>query len=179
MSARYITIFAVAALTVFSSDCTPSKPSNSSSPARPPIEKAASTITLSELDALVRQNFSLVTKVADLPETVRTSFCNIEHCNFKGVKFDMVNPGDPMSTDYVIPGVPNKRLRFAALNDDAAIISYEWGGYANQLCVTVFDFRGGKSWGASLKNYHIKTLDDLRAAILAKDFVQWAPGGRS
>lgn len=63
-------------------------------------------------------------------ESVKGSFCNIEKCNFVGVKFDMVNSGEAMSTDALIPGVPNKRLRFAALNDDSAIVFYEWGGYA-------------------------------------------------
>jgi hypothetical protein len=45
----------------------------------------------------------------------------------------MVNPGDTMSTDYMIEGVPNKRLVFAALNKASASVVYERGGYAN-LC---------------------------------------------
>ena len=65
---------------------------------------------------------TIVTDVRKLPESVRVSFCNIEKCNFVGVKFDMVNPSETMSTDYVIPGVPNKQLRFAALNGHSAIV---------------------------------------------------------
>jgi hypothetical protein len=136
-------------------------------------------ITETEVDTLVRQDFRLVTKTANIPEPVRISFCNIEHCNFTGVKFDMVNPGETMSTDYVIPGVPNKQLQFGALNENTAIVFYKWGGYGDQLCVVIFDFRVKKSWGATLKDFHIATLDELRAAIFARDFVQWHPGGRS
>lgn len=54
----------------------------------------------------------------------------------------MVNAGETMSKDDIVPEVPNKQLRFAALNSDSAIVFYEWGGYASQLRVTAFDFRG-------------------------------------
>lgn len=109
---------------------------------------------------------------------MKGSFCNIENCNFVGVKFDMVNPGKAMSTDYIIPGVPNKQLRFAALNGGSAIVFYEWGGYAGQLSVTAFDFREHTLWGASLKVRRVKTLEQLRAAISDRQFTQWSPGDR-
>jgi hypothetical protein len=92
-------------------------------------------MALAQLDKLMHENFLVVTEVRKLPESVKASFCNIEQCNLVGVKFDMVNPGETMSTDYIIPGVPNKQLRFAALNSDSAIVFYERGGYASQLCV--------------------------------------------
>jgi hypothetical protein len=50
----------------------------------------------------MRENFVIVTDVRALPESVKGSFCNVEKCNFVGVKFDMVNPGEAMSTDYII-----------------------------------------------------------------------------
>src|SRR5438270_13455052 len=43
------------------------------------------------------------------------------------------------NTDYIIPGVPNEQLRFAALNGDSAIVFDEWGGYADQAA-TLFPF---------------------------------------
>ena len=133
-------------------------------------------MSLAQLDKLMRENFVIVTDVRKLPESVKRSFCNIEKCNFVGVKFDMVNPGEEMSTDGIIPGVPNKQLRFAALSDDSAIVFYEWGGFVGQECVTAFDFRGRTSWGASLKVFRVRTLDQLRTAISDRQFTQWSPG---
>jgi hypothetical protein len=139
-----------------------------------PIPKDGPTISLPGLDKLIHEDFLVVTDVRKLPESVKVSFCNIEKCNFVGVKFDMVNPGETMSTDYIIPDVPNKQLRFAALNGHSAIVFYELGGYADQLCVTAFDFREHTSWGASLKSFRVNTLDQLRTAISDRQFTRWS-----
>jgi len=143
-----------------------------------PIPKGVPTISLPELDKLIHEDFVLVTDIQKLPESVKVSFCNIEKCNFVGVKFDMVNPGETMSTDYIIPDVPNKQLRFAALNHHSAIVFYKLGGYADQFCVTAFDFREHTSWGASLKVFHVDTLDQLRTAISGRQFTQFSRGDR-
>jgi hypothetical protein len=135
-------------------------------------------MALAQLDKLMHENFLVVTEVRKLPESVKASFCNIEQCNLVGVKFDMVNPGETMSTDYIIPGVPNKQLRFAALNSDSAIVFYERGGYASQLCVTAFNFREHTSLGASLNILRVTTLEQLRTAISDRQFTQWSPGDR-
>jgi hypothetical protein len=160
-------------------NCTKSHPPESALAHALPAPKNGSTMNLPELDKLFHEDFVIVTDVRKLPESVKVSFCNIEKCNFVGVKFDMVNPGEAMSTDYRIPGVPNKQLRFAALNDHSAIVFYKWGGYADQLCVTAFDFREHTSWGASLKVFRVNTLDELRTAISDRQFTQWSPGDRS
>jgi hypothetical protein len=77
----------------------------------------------------------------------------------------MVNPGETMSTDYILPGVPNKRLVFAALNRDSAIVVYERGGYANLLRTTILGFRDGKTWDTALNRYSIRSLPELRVAL--------------
>jgi hypothetical protein len=136
-------------------------------------------MTLSELDSILGEQFDMVTNIAGLPKSVEKSFCAVESCNFEGVKFDMVNPGADMSTDAIIPGVPNKRLRFAALNDHAAVVFYDWGGFVGQQCVVVLDFRSRTSWGASLTTYGAKTFDQLRSAISNRQFAQWRPGDRA
>ena len=81
-----------------------------------PIPKGAPRITPSAHHQLLSADFTVVTDLRYLPSGVKQSFCNVEECNYVGTKFDMVNPGSVMSTDYIIPGVPNKRLVFAALN---------------------------------------------------------------
>ena len=96
---------------------------------------------------------------------MKESFCNVEACNYGGTKFDMVNPDETMSTDYILPGVPNKRLVFAALNRDSAIVVYERGGYANLLRTTILDFRDGKTWDTTLNSYSIRNLPALRVAL--------------
>ncbi len=144
-----------------------------------PLQKGSETMILAQLDKLMHENFVIVTDVHKLPESVKGSFCNIEKCNFVGVKFDMVNPGEVMSSDDAIPGVPNKRLKFAALNGDSAIVFYEWGGFVGQLCVTAFNFREHTLWGAGLKVARVNTLEQLRTAIADRQFIQWHPGDRS
>lgn len=184
---RFTIALGVAVCLAFLANCTkahspdspPSHPSESSLVHVLPIPRGGPTISLPELDKLIREDFVVVTDVRNLPESVKVSFCNIEKCNFVGVKFDMVNPGETMSTDYIIPKVPNKQLRFGALNDHSAIVFYKWGGFADQLCVTAFDFREHTSWGASLKVFRVNTLDQLRTAISARQFTQWSPGDRS
>jgi hypothetical protein len=70
-----------------------------------------------------------------------------------------------------IEGVPNKRLVFAALNKESAIVVYERGGYANFLCATILDIRDGSAWGSALNNYKVKNMHDLRAALAEEDYI--------
>jgi hypothetical protein len=168
-----------AAVSLFVSSCTTAKHSDEWPLVHEvPLQKLSATMSLAQLDKLMHENFVIVTDVRKLPESVKGSFCNVEKCNFVGVKFDMVNPGEVMSTDYIIPGVPNKQPGFAALNGDSAIVFYKRGGYADQLCVTAFDFRQHTSWGASLKVFRVNTLEQLRTAISDGQFIQGSPGDR-
>ncbi len=135
-----------------------------------PIAKGAPRIPASALGPLTSADFMVVTNLRYLPSRVKESFCNVEDCNYVGIKFDMVNPGEPMSTDYILPGVPNKRLVFAALNKDSAIFVYEKGGYANLLRTTILDFRDGRAWDTTLNSYSIRNLRDLRVALTQEKY---------
>jgi hypothetical protein len=130
-----------------------------------PIPKGAPRTSASVLRQLTSADFSVVMDLRYLPSRVKESFCNVEACNYGGTKFDMVNPDETMSTDYILPGVPNKRLVFAALNRDSAIVVYERGGYANLLRTTILDFRDGKTWDTTLNSYSIRNLPALRVAL--------------
>src|SRR5438876_7258607 len=108
---------AVVALLFLLPVCTKTqRPNNSPLAHIAPLQRGSAMMSLGQLDKLMHGDFLIVTDIRKLPEAVKTSFCNIEQCNFVAVKFDMVNPGEAMSTDYIIAGVPNKQLRFAALN---------------------------------------------------------------
>jgi hypothetical protein len=58
-----------------------------------PVSKNAPSIPTTSVNQLVSQDFQIVTDLGYVPSIVKDSFCNVEHCNFAGVKFDMVNPG--------------------------------------------------------------------------------------
>jgi hypothetical protein len=135
-----------------------------------PIPKGAPRISASVLRQLTSANFRVVTDLRFLPSRVKESFCDVEDCSYRGDKFDMVNPGDTMSNDYILPGVPNKRLVFAALNRDSAFIVYERGGYANLLRTAVLDFRDGQTWDTTLNTHSVKNLHDLRGALTQEKY---------
>jgi hypothetical protein len=136
-----------------------------------PLPTNASRIPVPVVTQLVNADYEVVTNLQYVPSPVKDSFCNIERCNYVGVKFDMVNPGDTMSTDDIIEGVPNKRLVFAALNKASAIVVYERGGYVSFLCATILDFRDGSAWGSTLNNHNVKDMHDLRAALAEEKYV--------
>lgn len=142
-----------------------------------PVPVNAPHIPAPVLRHLVNADFEVVTNVGYVPFAVKESFCNIEKCDYVGVKFDMVNPGDTMSTDYIIEGVPNKRLVFAALNKESAIVVYERGGFFNILRATIIDFKDGSAWGSELNNYKVKNMHDLRAALAEEDYIDRRSGG--
>ena len=134
------------------------------------IPRNAPRISSSELSQLVSADFSVVTDLRYLSSDVKESFCNVEHCEYEGVRFDMVNPGDRMSTDYILPGVPNKRLVFAAVNQESAIVVYERGGYANFLRAMILDFKDGSAWNTTLNSHSIRNLRDLRTALAQEHY---------
>ena len=142
-----------------------------------PVPVDAPHISAPALRQLVNADFEIVTNLGSVPSAVKESFCNIEKCDYVGVKFDMVNPGDTMSTDYMIEGVPNKRLVFAALNKESAIVVYERGGFFNILRATIIDFRDGSAWGSALNNYKVKNMHDLRAALAEQEYIDRRGGG--
>jgi hypothetical protein len=91
----------------------------------------------------------------------------------------MVNPGVEMSTDYVLPGAPNKRLVFAGESSAAAILVYELGGNANVLIAITFDYRAGRIWTATLNNYSVRSVQELRNAVKQGDYRSFRPTCRS
>jgi hypothetical protein len=86
----------------------------------------------------------------------------------------MVDPGSPMSTADIIPGVPSRRLIFAGVGDDVAVLVYEQGGYVNAINATVFSYvNGGAAWGATLDHDSVDSISALRAAVVRGQFRIW------
>jgi hypothetical protein len=94
-----------------------------------------------------------------VPPALKQSFTN-----FTKLPFDMSDPGGRIGTDHVIPGVTSRRLVFAALADNCAVLVYEQGGFATMLNATVFSYVNGGAWRAILLN---RPVDDVPALKLA------------
>ena len=79
-----------------------------------------------------------------------------------------------MSTDYIIPGVPSRRLVFAGIGEDAAVLVYEQGGFANTLNAAVFSYGKGRgAWIATLNGRSVSDLPTLKAAVESGQFRTW------
>lgn len=135
-----------------------------------PIPKNASSASDAELSQLLSRDFQIVRRLRYVPVVVKRSFCNLQECKPSDGDFDMVDPGRTMSTDLVLKGVSQRRLVFAALNSESAILVYERGGRGNFLCVTALDFADGTYWKAVLRDYKIADLQSLRQAIVKREY---------
>jgi hypothetical protein len=86
----------------------------------------------------------------------------------------MVDPGRPMSTDYMIPGVPSRRLVFAGIGNNVAVLVYEQGGFGDTTNALVFSYvDDGGVWEATLNDHAVDDLSALRDAIGRGGFRVW------
>src|SRR5262249_11847579 len=97
-----------------------------------------------------------------IPPAVLSSFVNL--IRQEGTKPPMVNPGEEMSTDMILPGVPSRRLIFAAINTSSAAIVYEQGGFVGSVRAAIFDFANQTDSITGL-NPKVRGLQDLRKAL--------------
>ncbi|MHB8755862.1 MAG: hypothetical protein ACYC92_13045 [Candidatus Acidiferrales bacterium] len=111
-----------------------------------PVQKNAPTLNEADVEKLLKvEHFRVVRRVRQVPSAVKQSFAN-----FTGLPFDMADPGKPISSD-VITSAPLRRLVFAGVSDDSAVLVYEQGGYVGTLNAVVFWYGdGGRAWRAVL-----------------------------
>ncbi len=134
-----------------------------------PTQKDARFLTQNEVERLLGSQLQVVRRVDQVPPALRQSFSNLAN-----VSFEMVNPGRPMSTDYIIPGVPSRRLVFAGIGKDVAVLVYEQGGYADTLNAAVFSYiTGGGAWIATLNGRSVNDLPTLNTAVKNGQFRTW------
>lgn len=134
-----------------------------------PLSKDAPRLTISEVKEILEANFTEVHTVEEIPRNVR-----LDYTVLTGNRFEMVSPGHPVSTDAIIPGVPNKRLVFAGLGDQSAVLVFERGGIADTINVAVFSHKGnGGTWGASIDDYSVHDISGLRDALQKGKFEAW------
>jgi len=78
----------------------------------------------------------------------------------------MNDPGEPISTDSILPGVPSRRLVFAAVGDNSAALVYEQGGSPDTLNATVFSYANDRgAWAAISDDRSIDRVSALKTAV--------------
>jgi hypothetical protein len=123
-------------------------------------QKNARILTQNEVENLLGSQFVVVRKARQVPPALKQSFTN-----FTGLPFDMNDPGERLGTDFVIPGVPSRRLVFAAVGDNSAVLVYEQGGYSTMLNAIVFSYVNGGAWRALLDYRSVDDVTALRTAV--------------
>jgi hypothetical protein len=131
----------------------------------PPLGTASRTLTDSEVQSLLAQNFQIVRRVRQVPASVKQSWENVVH-----LPFDMNNPGDTLSGDLIIPGVPSRQLMFAGIGQSVAFLVWKQGAYADTFHLAVFSYNvnGGK-WAARL-NRPLENISDQKLALTRGEF---------
>ena len=81
-------------------------------------------------------DFKILTRVEQLPESVKTAFAALMH----QPQFEMADPGRDFQVTDVIThqGLPRRRLIFAGLSDRECFIHYETGGRGHSFDLVVF-----------------------------------------
>jgi hypothetical protein len=100
------------------------------------INAGISALSEADRNQLLKENFQLVHRVADLLPGVRQAFA--EHA--KVAPFRMADPGQPFQVTCMVtnPDLPLRRLIFAGMSPDYCFIHYEQGGIAYGFHVELF-----------------------------------------
>ena len=135
-----------------------------------PLGKNGPIIKTEEVNGLLSSDFRIIRSVQQIPSVVKQDFPS----PYGAERFAMVDPGREMSTDMILPGVPNKRLVFAGVADSTVVVVFELGGFAGTVHVAVLSY--GKSrgvWGAALDDYSVHDIGGLKAAVELGRFKTW------
>jgi hypothetical protein len=157
--AMVITAATVFAVTDFSAQTSAPAPNVN------PVQKNARILAPNEVESLLGSQFVVVRKVKQVPPALKQSFTN-----FTGRPFDMNDPGERIGTDFIVPGVPSRRLVFAAIGDKSGVLVYEQGGYATTLNAAVFSYVDGGAWRAILLDRPVDNIPALKTAVVKERF---------
>ena len=128
-----------------------------------------SPLTDSVAEQTLSKDYQNVYKFRSIPDSVKHSISVIN-----GGEVAMVDPGEEMSTDAILPGVPNNRLIFAGIRNDAAMVIFEHGAFVGSLHAVVISCSGTPSeWAAIIKDRDVKDIPSLQRAIAAHRYTAW------
>ena len=126
-----------------------------------PIQKNPRALLKSEVENLLGSQFLVVRRVRQVPPALKQSFTN-----FTGLPFDMNDPGERLGTDFIVPGIPSRRLVFAGVSNNSAVLVYEQGGYATTLNAVIFSYAdSGGAWRAILYDRSIDNVLTVKSAV--------------
>jgi hypothetical protein len=142
--------------------CVLSQTRNVAPPFRvPPLPANAPQLTAAEVEKILRANFEVIYRVQQLPAAVKEDYAAVTHQTFR-----MVNTGEPVSTDAIIPGVPNKQLLLAGVSDQNAVLIYKVFGFTSKVQVMVFSHQEKTGvWTATIEDHTVNDLAELRSAL--------------
>lgn len=119
--------------------------------------------TLNEADiekVLGMENFRVVRRVRQVPVAVKESFSN-----FTELPFDLVDPGEEISSDDMAAGRSSRRLVFLGLSSESAVLVYEQGGFVDTCNAVVFWYGdGGRGWAVRLHR-RPRNISSLKAVV--------------
>ncbi len=134
-----------------------------------PIPRGAATLAKADVENLLTTRYEIVRHVRQVPPALKQSFAN-----FTGLPFDMNDPGDPLSTDNIISGVPSRQLIFAAVGKSSAVLVYEQGSFASYPNVVVFSYGSEtKGWAAALDGHAPRDIPALQRTLRESRFRTW------
>lgn len=114
----------------------------------PALPESAPRLTTLEAEKILDGNFKIFRKVQQIPAAVKRDYSAVTHQSLW-----MVNAGEPVSTDAIIPGVPNKELVLVGLADQSAVLIFNEFGLTGRVRVMVFSHQGNAGvWEATLEN---------------------------
>lgn len=133
-----------------------------------PLPKDARELTTGEVERSLLSDFKFTKRIEEFPDAVKSDFAQLT-----GEPFAMVNPGQEMSTDDILPGVPNKRLKFLGLGDKTEILVFEQGGYVDTTQAILVSHELGAAWTAQIEGHSINDLSGLQIAVQEGQFKTW------
>jgi hypothetical protein len=129
--------------------------------ASPPIQFSPPV----ELWDLLKSNPSILTRVEDLPESVKVALAKVVHQR----ELAMANPGQRWSSGCENPGT---RLIFAGQDEDHSFVFFESGGVVLNLNLVAFKTRkeGTRPIWVATGTVRARNLEELRTAIAEEKF---------
>lgn len=133
-----------------------------------PLPKIAHRLTTAQAEDILRSDFRVVSRVQEVPTSVKDDYYALTHERFR-----MVNLGETVSTDAIIPGVPNKQLVLMGISGRTSVLIFNNFGIARSVRVAIFSHsQDDGAWGAEIA-HSVRDIPALRKSIQTGDFQSW------
>ena len=132
----------------------------------PGLPVSVPRLSTAEAQEVLRGNFELVHRVQQVPTAVMDDYSAVTH-----QPFWMVNTGQQVSTDAIIPGVPNKQLVLVGLSGRTDVVFYTEFGLFSVHRLMVFSHKDPVGvWEAEITDHSVDDIAGLRIAMQKGEF---------